>query len=375
MRRVRFQTRRWCAARLATCRAPATKSGSELAHLHNELLTRDTDVCSFEARAALRITLVVPGLLSLPAEALAHELALSRIASFATPAPESDLDAALLADLSLDAAPAPLAALGAGIDVANCWVIRADPVAMVVGREDARLGGYVHDLGEAERTMLLALLNAHFAADGLTFAAPRADAWFATSAAPHAVDTTSVELATGRALRNLLPAGRDAARWRRWLTEAQMLLHEHALASRAGRPVNALWFSGGGVLPDRARIPSIHARAGPGRSGDLLRGIARVHGDDAAIAAKFDEAIDDTNREVIVVALARVNGPDALAHASHDFLGPALDALERGKVSSVKLIADGERIAASWHAQRPSWLARLTRRRARFVPPPHATLE
>lgn len=323
----------------------------------------------------MRITLVVPGLLSLPLDALAQQGPLSRIASLAMPALESDLDAALLADLSLDAAPAPLAALGAGIDVANRWAIRADPVAMVVGREDARLGGYVHDLDEAERTTLLALLNTHFAADGLTFAAPRADAWFATSAASHAVDTTSVELAAGRPLRSLLPAGRDAARWLRWLTEAQMLLHEHVLANRAGRPVNALWFSGGGVLPDRARVPSIHACAAPVRNGDLLRGIARRQGDDAAIAAKFDEAIDGANREAIVVALAPVNTPEALALAAHEFVGPALDAVERGKFSSVKLIADGERIAASWHARRSSWLARLTRRRASFVPPSHATLE
>ena len=39
MGRVRFQTRRACVARLATCRAGATNSGSELAPLHSELLT------------------------------------------------------------------------------------------------------------------------------------------------------------------------------------------------------------------------------------------------------------------------------------------------------------------------------------------------
>lgn len=323
----------------------------------------------------MRITLVVPGLLSLPSEALAHEVALSRIAALAPPAPEFDLDAALLADLPLDAAPAPLAALGAGVDVANRWAIRADPVTMVVGRDDARLGGYVHDLGEAERTMLLALLNAHFALDGLAFTAPRADAWFATSAAPHAVDTTSVERAAGRALRSLLPSGPDAARWRRWLTEAQMLLYEHALAARAGRPVTAVWFSGGGVLPDVARIPSLQASAAQGRDGDLLRGIARARGDDAALAANFDEALKGTNREALVVALAPADSLDALARAAHDFVTPALDALARGAVSSVKLIADGERSAASWHARRPSWLARLTRRRARFVPPSPAPLK
>jgi hypothetical protein len=317
----------------------------------------------------LRITLVVPGLLSLPAEALAHDAALSRIASLATPAPEPDLDAALLADLPLDAPPAPLAALGAGIDVAKHWVIRADPVTMVVGHDDARLQGFVDDLDAAERNVLLALVNTHFADDGLVFVAPRSDAWFAMSMAVHAVDTTSPTRAAGQALRNLLPSGPDAARWRRWLTEAQMLLHEHALGARAGRPVSALWFSGGGVLPDVDRIPAVHAHAAPGRSGDVLRGVARAHGDDASLPDKLHATLEDANREAIVVVLPPADSPAALARASGNFLAPALDALERGRVSTVKLIAGGERGAASWHARRPSWLARMARRRTRFVPP------
>jgi hypothetical protein len=323
----------------------------------------------------LRITLVVPGLLSIPSEALARDAALSRIASLATPAPERDLDAAVLADLSLDAPPAPLAAVGAGIDVATRWAIRADPVTMVVGRDDARLGGYVLDLDDAERTLLLGLLNAHFASDGLLFSAPRADAWFATSAVPYAIDTTSVEQAAGRALRNLLPSGPDAPRWRRWLTEAQMLLHEHALAARAGRPVTALWFSGGGVLPDASRVPAVRACAAQSRDGDLLRGIAQLRGDDAALPANLDAMLQSANGEAVVIGLAAVDSTDALTSASRDFLAPALDALGQQRVSSVKLIANGEGGAASWHARRPSWFARLTQRRSRFVPPQRVPLE
>ena len=317
----------------------------------------------------MRITLVVPGLLSLPAQALARDASLSRIASLAVPVPESDLEGALLDDLGLDAARAPLAALGAGIDVANRWVIRADPVGIIVGRDDARLDGYVHDLRDDQRTTLLAMLNAHFTDDGLVFHAPGADAWFATSTAQHAIDTTPVEHSIGRPLRSLLPVGPDAARWRRWLTEVQMLLHEHPLAADAARPVNALWFSGGGVLPDAARIPSVRAIGARVRNGDLLRGLARLQGDDAEIPATFGEIVGRTKREAIAVALPRVGSLDAWEHAARDFLAPALDALDRGALSSVKLMADGEPGAASWHAERSSWLARLTRRRAQFVAP------
>lgn len=317
----------------------------------------------------MRIMLVVPGLLSLPAQALARDASLSRIASRARPVAESDCEAALLDDLPLDTAPAPLAALGAGIDVVSRWAIRADPVGIVVGRDDARLDGYVHDLSDVERTILLALLNAHFADDGLVFHAPRADAWFATSAEPHAIETTPVEHSIGQPLRALLPVGPDGARWRRWLTEVQMLLHEHALALRPDHPVNALWFAGGGSLPEAARIPSVHAVAAAGRNGDLLRGVARMQGDDPAVPLTFEAVVGDSRRATIAVALPRIGSLDAWSRVARDFLTPALDALDRGSLSSVKLIADGEGGAASWHAGRSSWLATLTRPRARFVVP------
>jgi len=53
----------------------------------------------------------------------------------------------------------------------------------------------------------------------------------------------------GRPLDEHLPQGPDGAVWRRWLTEAQMLLHEHPLnverEARGLRPLNALWLAGG----------------------------------------------------------------------------------------------------------------------------------
>jgi len=53
----------------------------------------------------------------------------------------------------------------------------------------------------------------------------------------------------GRPLDSHLPEGPRGAEWRRWLTEAQMLLHEHPLnqqrEARGLRPLNALWLSGG----------------------------------------------------------------------------------------------------------------------------------
>ena len=135
-------------------------------------------------------------------------------------------------------------------------------------------------------TTLLALLNAHFAGDGLVFAAPRADAWFAMSdgAARGRHRCPSSMRRAGRCASccprapTLRAGGAGSPKRRCCCTSMRSPL--------VRRPVNALWFSGGGVLPDVARIPSVHAtlpRAG--RHGDVLRGIARARGDDATLPA------------------------------------------------------------------------------------------
>lgn len=317
----------------------------------------------------MRITLVVPGLLALPSEALARISALSRLAALATVESCPDLDTALLADLNSDLPPAPLAALGAGLDLGQAWVVRADPVALVVGRNDVRLAGFAFDLDEAERGGLIALFNAHFAEDGLAFAAPRADAWFASSATTHEIATTSVDAIGGKPLRDRLPTGRDAARWRRWLTEAQMLLHDHPLARREGTPVHGLWFSGGGALIERAPIAAFDARAAEGRYGDVLRGLAQVARRVAAPVAPLADVLAKRTTDSVVVALAPIESAGDLEPLACDFLEPALDALLRASASAVKLIASGDGNVASWSAARASWLARLFPQQRPFVTP------
>jgi len=61
----------------------------------------------------------------------------------------------------------------------------------------------------------------------------------------------------GRPLDEHLPQGPRGADLRRWLTEAQMLLHEHPLnterESRGLRPLNALWLAGGAAVAPSPR--------------------------------------------------------------------------------------------------------------------------
>lgn len=66
----------------------------------------------------------------------------------------------------------------------------------------------------------------------------------------------------GRPLDSHLPEGPRGAEWRRWLTEAQMLLHEHPLnlqrEARGLRPLNALWLSGGAATAATPRDAGVH---------------------------------------------------------------------------------------------------------------------
>ena len=90
--------------------------------------------------------------------------------------PAIDLDSALIACAGIDAPVAPLAALGAGLDVGTRWVARADPVSVDVGRDDVRIRARVDDLDADEAHALASLLRTHFADDGIAFACARSDA-------------------------------------------------------------------------------------------------------------------------------------------------------------------------------------------------------
>jgi len=320
------------------------------------------------------LILVAPGLLALAPAALAGDRALSRIAGAAEPIVVDDLDRALLGALDASVPAAPLAALGAGMDPAGRFVIRADPVTMRVTHDDVRIAARVDDLDARDADALVTLLDAHFAAEGLAFHAPRGDAWFATSHAMHQIATTPLDAAIGRALRPCLPTGADAARWRRWLTEAQMLLHEHPLGARA-HPVNGLWFSGGGMPRPRSAGDGRPGQgrtavaAAPGRDGDVARGLARLAGRETLAYAGIAAALAAAGAASrLVVVLPRIGGDrgDASTFAA---MAEALSALARGTLQRLDLVADGGGVAATWSMGRPSLWRRIAPRTARFVPP------
>jgi hypothetical protein len=312
------------------------------------------------------LALAVPGLLDVAAEALAACEALRRVAGRTHGRNVDDADTEMLRALGVDAPTAPLAALGAGLDAGTDWIARADPVTAFVTHEDVRILGRVDDLADAEASTLLALLQRHFADDGLAFAAPRADAWFVRTATAQQVDLVPLVTAVDRPLRSRLPTGRDAGRWRRWWTEAQMLLHEHPLAAREHAPVNALWFAGGGTLASPA-LPGLRGFASAGRDGDMLRGLARRSGADARPLAAWMEGLD--GKAPCAIVAERIVDAGSLAAIADDLLPALVDALDRGRLDTLTLIGSGRAQVVRWDVPRAGLLGRLLRKSADFRVP------
>lgn len=318
----------------------------------------------------MHLVLTLPGLRAQAAGRDAHAPHLARLMACAgKPVHDADgLDAMLAAQYGIAHAAGtdcPLAAVrlaALGVDPAAAFWLAADPVTLVAGRDDVRLVGAVHDLAANDAATLTAMLNAHFASDGVVFVAPRPDAWFVRAAAPPALRTRPVAMVTGRMLRDLLPTGSDAGTWRRWQNEIQMLLHEHPVnAARAidGKaPVNGIWFCEGGLSPPRGGKPtSIRTFADGGIACALARHAGRAAHNlpeslDAVLASAGDAA-------VTVVSL---DAPLDLVRVDRAWAAPGWVALAKGRLGAVTLLTDDADGAVAWTAQRPGPAQRIALR-------------
>jgi hypothetical protein len=329
-----------------------------------------SDSAAHAEHPPMRVTLVVPHLLAIERAALAALPPLARLAAYAgrhVAEPEG-LAVALFAAAGMARATpiAPLAALGAGFDPATHVVQFADPIALVAGRDNVLLNGRVDDITPDDAHVLIAMLNGHFAGDGLVFHAPRPDAWFLSSPTVPLAVTTPLPRVRG-AIAPHLPHGEHGATWRRWMSEMQMLLHEHAVNAgreREGRTaVTGIWPWGGGIAPPAQSAITAAVYAPPGRPGDIARGIAtRSPIAFGGAPARLETLAADADS---IVVLPPVAGPQALAALADAWLAPAVTALERGVVAEVALLADDGGGAFTWLARAPGWTTRL---RARFAP-------
>lgn len=322
----------------------------------------------------MRFFLAAPHLLGVGDEALAAAPALATFTQYAAPptTERTSMERAVLNVLGQPegTATAPLAAMGAGFDPLEAFVLRADPVTLIAGRDDVLLAGRVDDLCANDANALIALLNAHFISDGVTFHAPRPDAWFITVREPPNLATTPLERVEGSIYPHL-PQGEDAATWRRWMSEMQMLLHDHPVnldrESRDLAPVTGIWIAEGGSKGRADALPAVTIVAIAGPAGDVARGVARRYGADALLLPPAWQDMSRSDDTLAVLPPARDAAHVALLN--RDWFAPATTALERGEIKALTLLADGRGTVIAWTAESPSWLARL---KARFALSPFA---
>jgi hypothetical protein len=314
----------------------------------------------------MRLLLALPGLLARPRSSLPPlpVLGLLLQAGGSARLAEGGVAEWLAAHLGVARAhDIPFAAMrrqAEGRDPQDRWWLVADPVTLVAGRDDVRIAGCVDDLAPEEAAGIAGRLDRHFAGDGIgfDFTAPGRGYLFAGRA--YAIETTPLARAIGVSLREHLPRGPDAALWRCWGQEIEMLLHADPVnAAREARglpPVNGLWFSGGGRLPPPP--PRGLRRVLCGGDTDL-RALALHAGSDVEGAvAGLDAALTaaGTAAELVVVAGAEL-APDAV---EREFAVAAWNALRSGRIASIVLVADGDGRVASWNIERPGALARWT---------------
>ncbi len=156
----------------------------------------------------------------------------------------------------LDWPVAALTALVDGLPADTGTWLRADPVHLQMQRNRTLvLAAPALEVSAAEAAALTATLNAHFAAEAIAVTAAQPSRWYLAHAEAGTFATPALTTVAGRPL----PRAALSGRWHRWLTECQMLLHEHpvnlAREQRGAPAINSLMLWGGGVKP---AVPGRH---------------------------------------------------------------------------------------------------------------------
>jgi len=306
----------------------------------------------------MRLTIFAPGLLgpwpaedfSLPAP---HAPMLQRMLARGDrlPTPPLDAEAALARLFGHAGDHPPWAALGLWGEMGcrpDGFVLRIDPVHLKLGMTDAIVfGGPSLRLSLPEARTLAGALEEHFADRGWRISVTAPERWYLQVPESADLETTPLSRALRRDAGLFKPAGRDAARWLAWLTEAQMLLHAHPVnMTREGHglpAINALWPWGAGMLSTlsigRVGITLVYANH------PLARGLAHAAGLPVHdLSEDLDEGrLKDFEGALIILDEAlqpRLDGDyedwtATLEGLEARWFAPLWQAMQRGKVSEL----------------------------------------
>jgi hypothetical protein len=238
----------------------------------------------------------------------------------------------------------------------------AAPVHLVTAIDHLQLAAPAPlPLAAEESGEFLASLNAHLGGTGFRLHAFPGRGWLCECPPDLACSAVEPAAAVGRNLRQLLPAGRDAARVCALVNELQMLLHEHPVNERRalqGAPaMNSLWLWGFGA----ALEPHAQAQGVLVTDDDWLAGLWRLHGGEVASPDRIGEFLRQRSTP-LRVGLAPTGNDEVLREQwtalDGSILMPARAALIAGAVRRVSMRIGGAvfevRHSARWRFWRTS---------------------
>lgn len=309
----------------------------------------------------MHVTLLVPDLLwprddgagayrELELPALARFLARARRQSLPPLGVEAWLCQAFGVERQQDWPVAPITLGFDGGDTGDDYWLRADPVHLAPGRDRLTLVD-PDELkpGVEDAAELIALLNRHFARDGLVFQAPHPGRWYLRVPGAPRLATREISQAAGRDIASALPSGEDSPRWRRTLNEIQMLLHEHPVnqrrESRGELPINSVWLWGGGRRRPVPGQPFSHV----GGANVLALALAASTGARTTVPDGVPDrqpsTTDRAARTLVVAEAAAARYGDnqawrqALAEIERAWFAPLLSALTRRDLDGLAVVA------------------------------------
>ncbi len=278
-------------------------------------------------------------------------------------APEADEDARVARAFDILPRKTSVAALTRQLDAGDAggytW-LRADPANVRPDMASARLMACGDELGltAQDTEALLRPLKPLFGDEGFPISAPVPSRWYLSLPSDVQLPIFAPpEAVYGDDLLAYMPEGAAGMRWRRLMSEAQIILHQHpinAARTRAGRlPVNSLWFWGAGRLPDHVQsalslavtdepvIAALSQRAGLG-----VKSRPAEFAIDAAWDSPKREQSSDDQRGQILFDLRDLTSLQTL---DSRWVSPALEAVTRGHADELQLDF-GDGLLLRWRA-------------------------
>jgi hypothetical protein len=254
---------------------------------------------------------------------------------------------------------APIALFGAGMTPGEDFWLSADPVHLQVNRDQLILvAPETLSITDAEAASLCAALNRHFAAEAFTFLAPQPHRWYLRTARPARIHTSGLSRVIGHDVDRMLPEGEDRLAWHRIFNEVQMLLHAHPVnedrEQRGALPINSLWFSGGGTLPEACT--SFQVVMG---SSALAHGLSKLteipftatkQGIDAI--AVDDVLIELRDAETASMRLDPAAWKDALEDLEQHWFAPLARLLRKGRIRRLVIATVANGCSYRWSVSR-----------------------